>query len=259
MSQKTVLVTGATGGIGRPLCQHLAAKGFSLVLVARDIGKLDALANDLSKNYSNQKFKTCSLDFSSLESIKTCFETLKTQHTTLNGLVMMPPQAPPTDQALPTPQTWELLFKESFAYPLEVVRNAIELFPKTGRSKIVIVSGISSAQVLSHYATSNVMRLAWLAEAKTLAFALGSRGVHVNTVSLGGVMTERYKAKIADKAASNNVSFDQQMEQEVGNVPLRKYADPKEVAIVIENLLSEFSDHMTGHNIICDGGFTRAY
>jgi 3-oxoacyl-[acyl-carrier protein] reductase len=42
--------------------------------------------------------------------------------------------------------------------------------------------GISLAQVLGHYAPTNVIRCAWLAEAKTLAFALGERGIYINTV-----------------------------------------------------------------------------
>jgi 3-oxoacyl-[acyl-carrier protein] reductase len=70
-----------------------------------------------------------------------------------------------------------------------------------GRSKIVIISGISSAQVMGHYASSNVIRCAWLAEAKTLAFALGDQGIHVNTLSLGGTLTPGYTASLESRAA----------------------------------------------------------
>jgi enoyl-[acyl-carrier-protein] reductase (NADH) len=75
---------------------------------------------------------------------------------------------------------------------------------KGRRSKVVIISAISSVQVLGNHALSNVIRAAWAAEAKTMAFA-------------------------------------------------------EEVSAAVEGLLSEFSDHITGVNITCDGGFTRAY
>jgi 3-oxoacyl-[acyl-carrier protein] reductase len=127
------------------------------------------------------------------------------------------------------------------------------------RAKIVIVSGISSAQVLGHYATSNVIRTAWLGEAKTLAFALGERNIHVNTLSLGGTLTPGYRASIEKRAAAAGQSFDERLDAETDNVPLKKYGDPSEVAVAIEGLLSPFSDHMTGLNILHDGGFTRAY
>jgi 3-oxoacyl-[acyl-carrier protein] reductase len=48
-------------------------------------------------------------------------------------------------------------------------------------------------------------------------------------------------------------------DEETSNVPLRKYGRPEEVAAVVEGLLSDFSDHLTGMNVLCDGGFTRAY
>ena len=60
---------------------------------------------------------------------------------------------------------------------------SISATASSGRRCKVVVSGLSSAQVLGHYATSNVIRCAWLTEAKTLAFALGARGIHVKTLS----------------------------------------------------------------------------
>ena len=257
--QRTILVTGPTGGIGATLCTHLAAKGYNLVLAARSSDRLEEAVQSLSKSYPEQNFKSLVLDFADLNSIATAFAKLRSQAISLHGLVVMPPQIPPTDNCLPDSQAWEPIWRNSFVGPLEVVKQSVELFPKTGRSKIVIVSGISSAQVLGHYATSNVLRLAWLAEAKTIAFALGPRGIHVNTLSLGGVVTEKFKARIEQKAKDLGVTFEQQMEAEVANVPLKKYAEPREVACAVEGLLSEFSDHMTGLNILCDGGFTRAY
>jgi NAD(P)-dependent dehydrogenase (short-subunit alcohol dehydrogenase family) len=119
--------------------------------------------------------------------------------------------------------------------------------------------GISSAQVLSHYATANVIRTAWLGEAKTLAFALGPKGIHVNTLSLGGTLSPWYREAITKRGASAGLSFEEQLAKETENVPLGKYGEPTEVATVIEQLLSPFSDHMTGLNILHDGGFTRAY
>jgi 3-oxoacyl-[acyl-carrier protein] reductase len=130
---------------------------------------------------------------------------------------------------------------------------------KGRRSKIVIISGISSAQVMGHYATSNVVRCAWLAEAKTLAFAFGDQGIHVNTLSLGGTLTPGYAASLDMRAAKAGVTIEQRLAEETSNIPLRKYGTPDEVAAAVEGLLSAFSDHMSGLNVLHDGGFTRAY
>jgi 3-oxoacyl-[acyl-carrier protein] reductase len=55
------------------------------------------------------------------------------------------------------------------------------------------------------------------------------------------------------------VSFEQRLTEETANIPLKKYGSPREVAVAVEGMLSAFSDHMTGINILHDGGFTRAY
>ncbi len=72
-------------------------------------------------------------------------------------------------------------------------------------------------------------------------------------------MTDRIIARIKAKAEAANLTFAEQMEHEVHNVPLGKYATPDVAAKAIRGLLSEFSDHITGANIVCDGGFIRSY
>ncbi|TIM34429.1 MAG: SDR family oxidoreductase, partial [Mesorhizobium sp.] len=118
---------------------------------------------------------------------------LATSALKLDGVVLMPPQPHSSADPMPEPEVWRTLFQTSFIGPLSLLKSAIgrmEPAPEAGRRcKVVIISGISSAQVLSHYATANVIRTAWLGEAKTLAFALGERGIHVNTLSLGGTLS----------------------------------------------------------------------
>jgi NAD(P)-dependent dehydrogenase (short-subunit alcohol dehydrogenase family) len=59
--------------------------------------------------------------------------------------------------------------------------------------------------------------------------------------------------------AKAGTTVDRRLAEETSNVPLRKYGTPDEVAVAVEGLLSAFSDHMTGIDVLHDGGFTRAY
>jgi short-subunit dehydrogenase involved in D-alanine esterification of teichoic acids len=106
---RAILVTGATGGIGRAVWDRLAKGGASLMLAARDAARLQSLCAALP--------------------------SLGAAHHTR------------------------------------------------------ITVGISPAQVMGNYVSSNVIRCAWLAQAKTPAFALGNCGIHVSTLSLGGTPT----------------------------------------------------------------------
>lgn len=257
-----ILVTGATGGIGLAVCNRLAKAGNSLLLAARNAGKLQSLCADLSSTCPGT-YAWIPVDMTRDESVEKFREELTARGVILDGAVLMPPQDPPTNEPLPSSDKWREILQNSFVGPLALLKAAIAAMrpdPANGRrSKIVIISGISSVQVLGHYASSNVIRCAWLAEAKTLAFALGDRGIHVNTLSLGGTLTPGYAASLERRAANAGVTIEHRLAEETSNVPLRKYGTPAEVAVAVEGLLSAFSDHMTGLNILHDGGFTRAY
>ena len=175
----TILVTGATGGIGLAVCDRLAKAGNKLVLAARDRERLKSLCADLSQRYRGA-YSWISVDMTRDDSVQTFAEELTSRNLCLDGVVLMPPQDPPTNDPLPSSERWREVLQNSFVGPLSLLKATIATMradPAHGRrSKIVIISGISSAQVLGHYASSNVLRCAWLAEAKTLAFALGGPG-----------------------------------------------------------------------------------
>lgn len=259
---RTILVTGATGGIGLAVCDRLSKGGASLLLAARDVPKLQSLCTQLSDNGSG-RHAWIRVDMTSDESIQQFADELAARNLNLDGVVLMPPQDPPTSDPLPSSAKWREILQNSFVGPLALLKVAIGTMkpdPANGRRcKIVIISGISSAQVMGNYASSNVIRCAWLAEAKTLAFALGERGIHVNTLSLGGTLTPGYTASLEKRAAGAGMSYAERHAEETSNVPLRKYGTPAEVASAVEGLLSAFSDHMSGLNVLHDGGFTRAY
>ena len=264
MSQnpRTILVTGATGGVGLAVSNRLAGSGYTLILAARGAEKLQSLCAALPAE-GRSAHSWIAVDMTSDDSVQQFGDELIARKVILDGAVLMPPQDPPTNDPLPSSEKWREILQNSFVGPLSLLKAAIATMKpdpaQSRRSKIVIISGISSAQVMGHYASSNVIRCAWLAEAKTLAFALGERGIHVNTLSLGGTLTPKYAASVEKRAAAAGSTLAQRMDEETSNVPLRKYGSPDEVANAVEGLLSPFSDHMTGLNILHDGGFTRAY
>lgn len=259
---KTILVTGATGGIGSALCKRLGEAGHRLVLVARNSDRLNQACARLAGGLTSGHLGLV-VDMTDEPSVARFAEELSEKGIVFDGAVLMPPQPVPSPDPMPPDEEWRTLFQRSFIGPLSLLKAAIGRMqpdPDRGRrAKVVIVSGISSVQVLSHYATSNVIRAAWLAQAKTMAFAMGEQGIHVNTLSLGGTLSPHYVGLIEKRAANAGVSFDDRLKEETANVPLRKYGSPAEAAVAIDALLSDFTDHITGTNILHDGGFTRAY
>ena len=104
---RTILVTGATGGIGLAVCDRLAKAGASLLLAARDVDKLQSLCGALPGNGSGGH-AWIRVDMTRDESIQQFADELAARNVTLDGAVMMPPQDPPTSDPLPSSEKWRL-------------------------------------------------------------------------------------------------------------------------------------------------------
>lgn len=255
MENKTILVTGATGGIGKTLCDYLSSLEYNLIITSRNEENLKKMQENLQKKH-NTAIYAVSSDFNDTSTYKRLLDVCSGG---IEGLVIMPPKIPPTTDCFASEKEWNDIFRKSFIKPLSLIKNLMPCLLRSKISKVVILSGISSVQVLTNYAVNNAIRAAWVGQAKTMAFSWGKERVHFNTLSLGGVMTESFIKKVEEESAMKNTSYEILLSEKTENVPLNKYATPLEVAVVIEGLLSNFSDHMTGINLICDGGFTRPY
>jgi short-subunit dehydrogenase len=87
---KQVLITGATGGIGRALCFEFASKGCRLVLTGRDIPKLKALRRDLVAKYKSAEVAYCCADLQSDKELLGIIEKFPDVDILINNAGMFP-------------------------------------------------------------------------------------------------------------------------------------------------------------------------
>ena len=118
---KTILITGATGGIGQAVCTRLAERGYTLVLAARDHAKLRTLCERLSGAQPNPH-SWIAVDMASDESVAAFGERLSDAQVALDGVVLMPPQPHSTSDPSPSSEVWRNLFQASFIGPLALLK-----------------------------------------------------------------------------------------------------------------------------------------
>lgn len=144
----TFLITGASGGIGSAVCLRLANSGHHLVLAARDMDRLIALQTSLP----GEGHQVIAVDMASDQSIEEFSARLGSLELRLDGAVLMPPQPHAANDPLPDSEVWRTLFQTSFIGPLATLKAALARMrpdvAKGQRAKVVIISGISSGQVL---------------------------------------------------------------------------------------------------------------
>ncbi|MDF2578345.1 MAG: putative short chain dehydrogenase [Chlamydiales bacterium] len=255
--RKTIVVTGVTGGIGSATAHYLAQTDYNLVLVGRNKEKLQDLQKELSSKYQG-RYTTLAVDFNNLPIPVALHDTLThAAKGKVDGLVLIGPRFSLGEEIIPDATKWQQAFQTSFIAPLQFLKTTLPRM-KQG-AKIVIISGVTSVQYIPAYGSSAVLRSMWVAESKHLSHQLAPRKIHVNTISPNGVLTEAFRKIVEQRAIASTRTYEEQLALESKEIPLGEYGKPDELAKTIEFLLSDKSNHMTGQNIVYDGGFNLGY
>lgn len=253
---KTFIVTGASGELGGAIARLLAQDN-NLILTGRDSSKLKKLQEEL-KAASPNNFEVSTLDFVSDASRKSFINYLNQNHASIAGLVLITPRPQFYGKGVwQEENVWLDVIQNTFTGPLEVLKNVVPYLANP--SKVVVIAGTTSIQVQPETGPNGVIRRMWTTYNKILSHQLGPKGISINTVSPGVVMTDFHQKRIQKKANDDGITYNDQMEKEVANIPLRRHAKPQEVAQTVKFLLSEQSDFINGVNLLLDGGLTLSY
>jgi NAD(P)-dependent dehydrogenase (short-subunit alcohol dehydrogenase family) len=182
---------------------------------------------------------------------------LKNRKSEISGLVLITPRPQFGSGLLQPESNWLSLFQTTFTGPLEALKTALPHF--ASQSKIAIIGGTTSVQLLPEYGPSCIMRRMWTTYAKALSHQLGPKGISVNVLSPGVVLTHFHEERITNKAKQNSISYEEQMGREIASIPMRRHAMPGEVAKSVKFLLSSDSNFISGVNLVIDGGSTVSY
>ena len=152
---KRTLITCANSGIGAEIAKQ-ASHSDKVLLASRDLNKL----SELAANFEIPP-ELYQLDFFDSASVEGCASQIA-QQGKVDNLVLILPRIPPSNDMFPSEQDWLKLFNNYFIKPLSLIKNLVEGEALTRGAKTVLISGLSSKSALSHYATNNSLRNAWL-------------------------------------------------------------------------------------------------
>ena len=105
---------------------------------------------------------------------------------------------------------------------------------------------------------SATIRSAVLAFNKSISFDLAKHNITNNNILLGGVETSRLKNLIKINSRKNKTSFDKYKKKLVKNIPAGRFADPDEIAKLVNYLISKDGDYINGQSIVIDGGMSKS-
>lgn len=256
LSKRTALVCGSTQGIGFSVAAQLAKNGFNVILMARNKDKLTAaLARlDVSKG---QQHHILVADFSDPNILKTVIDTFiqngKSIHVLVNntggpkgGLIK--------DAA---PEEFIQTFNQHLICNHILMQAVVPGMIKDGFGRIINIISTSVKQPLPNLGVSNTIRGAVANWSKTLAGELGQYGITVNNVLPGATNTSRLSEIAGVKSLKTGQSVSEIFEEMGGETPMKRIAEPEEVAAAVCFLASDEASYINGINLPVDGGRTK--
>lgn len=254
----TALVCGSTQGIGRACAMQLAASGARVILAARDENKLkDVLRSLPDPRGVHHTYMVA--DFSDPSALRT---SLVAMLADLGGPVHILVNNTGGPAAGKASEAKEEQFLAAFNQHLicnHILATAcLPGMRAAGYGRIINIISTSVKAPLPNLGVSNTIRAAVANWAKTLANELGSAGITVNNVLPGATRTERLSGIItanATRSGSEEAYIEAKMLEEI---PLRRFAEPAEIASAVTFLASPAAAYINGINLPVDGGRTAS-
>jgi 3-oxoacyl-[acyl-carrier protein] reductase len=239
LTGKVFVVTGASRGLGRASAEALLAEGARVVISARSADAVAATAEALG----------CigvAADLADPGTPARLVEAAVSSYGRLDG-ALISVGGPPGGAALSlTDEQWRDAFDSVFLGTVRLSRAVVEALPAEGGSLVFVLSTSVKAPIAG-LAASNGLRPGLAMLAKTMADELGPRGIRVNGLMPGKVLTDRIRELFGDD-----------LEKAVDDVPLGRFGDPAEFGRVAAFLLSPAASYVTGAMVPVDGGAMRA-
>ena len=242
---KTVVVTGASKGIGRGLARILANEGARVAVAARDLDALDSLAQEIRQ--SGGVCEPFFLNLRSVVSIHECFAKIEQQFGPIDVLVNNAGMGNPIPAEDITEEDWDwmmdLNLKGTF-FCCQVVGKSM-LARKKGR--IINMSSQASVVAIPHESVYCASKGAVNMLTKTLAVEWSGKGITVNAVGPTFVRTPGTAERLDDPVFLAGV---------LANIPRGRVATIEDVAGAVLYLASDAADMVTGTLLLVDGGWT---
>lgn len=240
LDEKTILVTGASSGIGRSIAITLAELGASVCGAARNKAELMKTFEHTS---SPDKHLAIPTDLGEANQVS----ALAKEVPPLEGLVLNAGFVKTMPAKFIKEDVLEDLFKVNIQSSILLVKALLKNKKLKSGASIVFISSMASAKPTKGNSAYAASKGAVNAYSRALALELSDKHIRVNTVLPGFV-----ESNLMDGGALDTDNMSDHMKK----YPLGRYGKPEDVAYLVAYLLSDTTKWMTGSEIRIDGGFS---
>ncbi len=242
-----IVVSGAGSGIGRNIAQTLAERGYSLILLGRNLENLESTKN-LLKDRARHQCQSC--DIRNSAEIR---QTL-TNVASLYGLIANAGIG--GENRYGSRDRWREVIDTNLTGTYQTIQECLPLIKKNSApfKKIVILSSILARLGVPGYSAYCASKAGLLGLTRSLAEEYSGDGILVNAVCPGWVDTKMAQEGLQDFANALKISKEAAYKEAMKQVPLGKMSKAEEVAQLVAYLVSAEQTSLTGQTFDINNG-----
>lgn len=237
---KTVLITGATGGIGRGICKLFQQQGAQLAIVGRDEAKLE----DFRKSeLPDGDVKIYAVDLSDENNIAELAAKVEADCGKIDVLINNAGITKDNLSLKISPEAWHKVLDTNLTSSFLLSKAVLPIMLKQRFGRIINMTsivGVVGNAGQSNYAAS---KAGLIGMSKSMALEVASRGITINCLAPGFI-----------KTPMTDVLPDKAKEKLLENIPMSKMGTPEDVAHAAVFLASDEAGYITGQTIHVNGG-----
>lgn len=235
-TQRIVVVTEGTSGLGKALCARLAAEGCGVVAIhaPQDI--------EASARLRDAGVAPYAADLSDYQSCETVVRRIVGNTGRIDILINNASDDRAAAFTALSADDWEALRRANLDSVFNMSRQVLHGMLETGWGRIVNISSITAMQGDAEHAGLAAAQSAVHGFTRALALEVASKGITVNTISHGYLNT------------AEGMSSGESQTEILSRIPVGRLGEPAEVAGLVAYLCSDVAGFLTGANIIINGG-----
>lgn len=244
LKDRVALITGASRGIGEAIATTFAENGAHCILVSRKIESLQAVADKITAAGGSAEPMACHMG--KLDQIELLFKQVEEKHGKLSILVNNAATNPFFGNMVDVDEgIWDKTLGVNLKGPFFMIRYAAGLMSKSGGGSIINVASITAKMPAPFQGVYSITKAAMLSMTKAYAQELSGFNIRVNAL-LPGLTRTKFSGALFDNEDIYNIALQR--------IPLKRHAEPEEMAGAALYLASDASSYTTGTSIVCDGG-----
>jgi 3-oxoacyl-[acyl-carrier protein] reductase len=256
LRNRVAMVAASSQGIGRATALAFAAEGTHLALCARNRDALEQVADEARRVHGVTVY-TETFDVADDLRVRAFAEAVHRKFGRVDVCVTNA-GGPPAKAFLDTAMTeWDSAYQLNLRSIVSFAQAVLPYMQQQHWGRIVTITSVAVKQPVPELVLSNAVRAGVLGLVRSLATQFGPDNITINNVGPGYTATARMKELAETRARTAGVSAANYETQMAEEIPLRRLAQPEEIADAIVWLASERASYVTGQTVLVDGGVYR--